>query len=124
MKENIFLGKKPNIFDAEIPFKNIIIASFSVNLLVIILVFLIRKNYLPPEVPLYYGLPEGEAQLVPSINLIFPSVLALILISLNILITSLIKDDFLKKTLSTASLVATFFSIITTIKIIFLVGSF
>lgn len=124
MPENLFKFSKSSIFETEIPFKNIILAALLTNILAIGLVFLMRKNYLPPEVPLFYGLPEGEAQLAPSINLIFPSILSLVVISLNILLISVIKDGFLKNTLSIVSLIVTFFSLITTIKIVFLVGGF
>jgi hypothetical protein len=108
----------------EIPYKNVIFISFVINVAVIGFILLIRKNHLPPVVPLYYGLPEGESQIVPVVNLTFPSIIALVIIAINTLITSLLKDDFLKKTLIIASLAATFFSVITIIKIAFLVGSF
>ena len=133
MNGNKAKSKKMNILSTiggstkisqEIPYKNIIFISFFINILGIVLILLIKKNHLPPEVPLYYGLPEGEAQIVPSINLIIPSIFSLGIISINTLITSLLKDDFLKKTLVIASLATTFFSVITIIKITFLIGSF
>ncbi|OGM09819.1 hypothetical protein A2W13_01400 [Candidatus Woesebacteria bacterium RBG_16_36_11] len=115
---------KDSVFTQEIPQKNLIYLGFLTNIIGIALIFLIRSKYLPPEVPLYYGLPEGEAQIVPSLNLVFPFVFSLIIISINSLITLFIRDDFLKKTLVIGGLVATFFSVITIIKIIFLVGSY
>jgi hypothetical protein len=132
MKENIFNLKKTNIvesvsksaiFSQEIPFKNIIILSFFINIIGAGSVFLIRKNFLPPEVPLFYGFPEGESQITTSINLVLPFIFSITVISINIILASFIKDEFLKKTLILSSLVTTFFSLITILKIIFLVGS-
>jgi len=132
MNENLSRNKKVGVFNSisqakitqDIPYKNILFASFVVNVLTICLVLLFRKSHLPPVVPLYYGLPEGDGQIAPSIYLTIPSIIALGIILINSLITSLLKDDFLKKTLIIASLGTTFFSVITIIKIIFLVGSF
>ena len=115
---------KDFVFTQEIPLKNLVYTGFLTNLFGIALIFIMKSRYLPPEVPLYYGLPEGEAQIVPSLNLVFPFVFSLIIISINTLITSFIKDDFLKKTLIIGGLVTTFFSVITIIKIIFLVASY
>ena len=100
------------------------IATLAINILVIIFVLFAKSNYLPPEVPLYYGLARGNDQIVPSALLIIPSLVAIILSIINFLLSTTLKDDFLKSTLLIASIVITFFSLITTLKIVFLVGSF
>jgi len=41
-----------------LPFKNYAVASFLVNILIIFSVILAQR-FLPPEVPLFYGLAEG-----------------------------------------------------------------
>ena len=57
-----------------LPFKNYAIASLFVNLL-IILSAILAQRFLPPEVPLFYGLAEGEEQLAPRLFLLLPSLL-------------------------------------------------
>lgn len=85
---------------------------------------LIAQSFLPPQVPLYYGLPIGEEQLSSPLGLVIPGVVSLLILSVNFMLIKITKDDFLKKILAIVALVASFFAIITTYKIIFLVGSF
>ena len=94
-----------------------------ISLVVIVLVVILQKA-LPPQVPLFYGLPKGEEQLAPSINLIIPSLLSLAIVVVNSSILLIIEDDFLQKVLVFTAVVCVFFSTITTIKIFFLVGIF
>lgn len=103
--------------------KNFFICSLSINILAIASVF-IGQSFLPPQVPLYYGLPEGESQLANSLGLVIPSTVSLLILIVNFILIKMLKEDYLKKILATVSLVASVFAIITTIKIIFLVGSF
>lgn len=103
--------------------KNFFIYSLSINVLAIASVF-IGQSFLPPQVPLYYGLPEGESQLANSLGLVIPSTVSLLILTVNFILIKMLKEDYLKKILATVSLVASVFAIITTIKIIFLVGSF
>lgn len=107
----------------DISFKNYAYVAVGVNLLILLIV-LISQRFLPPYIPLFYGLAEGEEQLAPSFVLTIPSLVSILIIVLNISISSLAKDIFLKRTLILAAVVATIFSLITTIKIILLVGSF
>ena len=86
-------------------------------------VLAIQKR-LPPEVPLFYGLAEGEQQLSSSIWLIIPSLTSLGIILLNGIISFFWKKDFLRETLTLTSLAVAILSTITTLKIILLVGSF
>ena len=103
--------------------KNFFIYSLSINVLAIASV-LIGRSFLPPQVPLYYGLPEGEGQLSDSLGLVIPGTVSLLILTVNFILIKMLKEDYLKKILATVSLVASVFAIITTIKIIFLVGSF
>lgn len=111
------------IDNSGIPFIKFIILATAINLIVIVLVILLRNN-LPPEVPLFYGLPESGEQLAPKIFLIFPSIVSETIIIVNLLLSFLIKDNFIKRAVIFSSLLSTIFSSITTLKIIFLVGSF
>ncbi len=89
-----------------------------------ILLVLIFQKILPPQIPLFYGLPRGEQQLAKTQALVIPSLLSLTVIIVNYTLSLFIDDDFIKKALVFTSIVSVFFSTITTIKIFFLVGSF
>ncbi|MFV1916912.1 MAG: hypothetical protein ACC618_00265 [Patescibacteria group bacterium] len=97
-------------------------AAFLISAFTIGIVFVLQSR-LPPEVPLFYGLPKGEDQLAQKLALIAPSVVSLIIIFVNLSISQLSKDEFLKKALALASLTSVFLSAITTAKISFLVGN-
>jgi len=103
--------------------KKIFVISFSIGILSI-LSALIAQSFLPPQIPLYYGLPVGEEQLSSSLNLVVPGVVSLLILVINFILVKITKEDFLKKVLAAVALIASFFAIITTFKIIFLVGSF
>jgi len=107
----------------DLPFKRTVITSLATNLLFILLVVLLKNN-LPPQVPLLYGLPEGEEQLVPRLLLILPNTLAIGITLINIGLTFVTKDLFMRKLLLVVPVVVTFLAVITTLKILFLVGSF
>ena len=108
---------------STLPFKNYAIASLFVNILIILSVILAQR-FLPPEVPLFYGLAEGEDQLAPRLFLPIPSLASLVVLTINSLISSRVEDTFIKKALILAAIGTTFFAAITTLKIMFLVGSF
>lgn len=112
-------------FDTDlIPFKNYVSISVSVSLATIAAVVItILFSKLPPQVPLYYGLPEGEAQLAPALALILPSLVSIATSIVNIMTCFFIEDEFLKKVLILTSIGVTFFATITTIRIILLVGN-
>ncbi|MDP3994591.1 MAG: hypothetical protein Q8P91_02075 [bacterium] len=103
--------------------KKIFTISFSISVLSIVSA-LIAQSFLPPQVPLYYGLPVGEEQLSSSLNLIVPGIVSLLILAVNFTLVKIAKEDFIKKVLAVVALIASFFAIITTFKIIFLVGSF
>jgi hypothetical protein len=110
-------------FVDTVPFKNLAIAALFANILLMIAILLIQP-LLPPQIPLFYGLPEGNEQLAPSLQLILPSLLSLFVLIVNILISHFSKEEFLKKTLIIAAVAITAFSVITSLKIVFLVGNF
>jgi len=103
--------------------KKIFTISFSIGVLSIVSA-LIAQSFLPPQIPLYYGLPVGEEQLSSSLNLIVPGIVSLLILAVNFILVKITKEDFIKKVLAVVALIASFFAIITTFKIIFLVGSF
>lgn len=107
----------------RIPLRKVFLSSFAINLFTLALVFVAQK-YLPPELPLFYGLPQGEDQLAPTHGLFIPGFFSLIINLINTLIILTVKEDFLRKTLIFASLAVSLFSLTTSIKIILLVGSF
>lgn len=117
------INKEGKKIKDDIPFKKLVILGILIDILVITLIFSLR-NFLPPEVPLFYGLPEGAERLGNIYLLALPSVASLGIILLNIFIGLIIKDEFLTKTLVLSGLATVFFSGVTTLKIIFLVGSF
>lgn len=115
-------GEKGEVISKKTPFRNIVASALIVNLIIIALSFLLH-SLLPPEVPLYYGMPEGEDQLASSWILGLPSFLSFIILLTNIGIASLTENDFLKRTLILVGIAVTFFSAITSIKIFLLVGT-
>ncbi len=104
----------------QIPYRNYVFASIAFGVVTIILV-VVASNWLPPLVPLFYGLPESEEQLVPTLGLSIPAIVSLVICGVNIAIAMFQEDEFLKKTLVASSLVATLFAVVTTLKIIWLI---
>lgn len=117
------LNKAGEELRKNLPFLKLIYISLFVNLLVLLFLFFFRGK-IPPEVPLYYGFPEGESQLTNKSGLYLPAVVSIAVIVINSLITYFSRDEFIKKTLIIVSFAITFLSAITTVKIFFLVGSY
>lgn len=90
-----------------------------VNVLSIILL----QKYLPPELPLFYGLPEGEGQLTTNLGLVIPGGVTLATIVTNLILAKIVKDEFLKQVLIVSGFAVAVFCLATTLKILFLVGS-
>lgn len=114
-------GKK-EVISQKTPFRSIVIAALITNLVVIGL-SLALHSLLPPEIPLFYGMPEGEEQLASSWLLGLPALLSLAILLINAGVSSAMENDFIKRTLVLVGIAATFFSTITVIKIFFLVGA-
>lgn len=119
--ENFYKDFHQKAVKENFPFVKIIYSTAIFNL-VLIAAVLILKGRLPPVVPLFYGLAEGEHQLVTNTQLILPSVLSVSFLVINLVIAYFMEDDFLKKVLILTPVAATLFSAITTIKIFFLVA--
>ena len=107
----------------KVTYRNYFLAATIINA-IIALAVLILKNNLPPLVPLLYGRPAGEAELIVTAGLFIAPAASLIITVLNLLISLWVKDDFLKKILAISSIVIAGLMAITIIKIIFLVGFF
>ena len=110
------MGKNP-------AFKNLFLASITINLIEVITVFALR-NFLPPLLPLFYGRPSGGTELTSTFGLMIAPAAALLLTVANLIASSLVKDEFLKKILAISALAVSALVLITVAKIIFLVGLF
>lgn len=98
-----------------------IYAGLAINIVIILFTLLVQGR-MPPQVPLFYGLPRGEAQLTKPIWLTIPATFSLILILINYFLIKVIRDSFTIKVLGLISLLTAIFAAVTTVKIIFLVG--
>ncbi len=116
--KNIKYGKE---FE-KLPLRKLFVVSFFMSIVTII-IGLITKSFLPPEIPLFYGLPQTQEQLTSSTLIILPSVTSILITIINFILSIKIQDNHLKKTLAFASVLVSLLAIITTYKIIFLVGS-
>lgn len=107
----------------KLPLKNLFVISIILNLL-FIFIGLVSTLILPPQIPLFYGLPKNSSQLANSLSIIIPSSAAMIMIIINAIVSINLDSQYLKRVMAFASLSVTILSIIATYKIIFLVGSF
>lgn len=107
----------------QIPFKKIVLVLLIFNLSFIAIILKARQ-WLPPEVPLLYGLPKGEQTLTSQLTLILPSLTAMAILVINSLFIVATKDDFLQKIFVALIIATSLLSAIATLRIILLVGSF
>lgn len=107
----------------SVPYKEFFGFCLLFNICVIAIIVLF-KGMLPPVVPLMYGLPVGEEQLVPRLFLTVPSAISMILIVINMTIAKLLGGAFIQKVLVGLAIAITLLSAVTTMKIFFLVASF
>lgn len=107
----------------KLPYKKIIYVSLGLVFLDSIAI-LILKNFLPPQIPLFYGKPIGEEQLTTSFGFLIAPAASLTIIILNTALSLLIDDQFLKKALIFSSFFISILITMTIFKIIFLVGLF
>ena len=120
---HVRVTKKSEVNFKNIPYLKLIIITLLLNCLVILLIFFIR-SHLPPQLSLLYGLPKSEDQLVKTLSLTIPNFTAGLILLLNLVISLILEEEFLHKTLIINSFIVTLLSSITVFKIIFLVGSF
>ncbi len=105
------------------PLAKLTIFAVLSNLAIIILGVVLKSKF-PPQIPLFYGMAEGEEQLAGSSLILLPNLVSLIIIVINFLFSFLTKDDLLKKTLIFSGMTATILATITVVKISLLVGNF
>ena len=119
--KNFIITKKESI--SKLPLKGIL----RLTLVILFLNFIISvacQSILPPEIPLFYSLALGEDQITTSLGLTIPSLVALGICLVNILLALILGDNFLKQILLISCLAVAILSIIAVIEIILLVGSF
>lgn len=107
----------------EIPFFKLLLFSLFICIGTILAIMYL-KEHVPPQVPLFYGLPEGEEQLAGTLGLTVPSFLALIIIVINTILATIFENNFVRNSLVLTSFAVTLFATITTVKILLLIGSF
>ncbi len=117
------LAQKKREEIAKIPMTSLLYLSLVISILTVCVVIFVQ-NSLPPEIPLFYGLAQGEEQLSSPIGLLLPTICALVILIINTTIALNLKNELMQKTLVMAAFAATFFSLVTTVQIILLVGSF
>ncbi|HLE49203.1 MAG TPA: hypothetical protein VI819_04220 [Patescibacteria group bacterium] len=119
-------GKKKEIKTvklSKLPFITLTFSFLLANIIVIIGVLLFQKN-LPPEIPLNYGLPRSTKQLAMPLEIIIPLIISLLIIIINNILAMITENNYLKRVLIIASYFTTIMSIITVVKIVFLIGIF
>jgi len=104
-------------------FKNYFYTSIALDL-VMMLAIVLLKGFLPPVVPLLYGNPTGNSQLLPTLGLLVAPGISLTVTVINISLSLIIKEEFLRKILAVSSVLVTILVAITVIKVFFLVGYF
>lgn len=107
----------------RIPYKGCVYLSVFLNI-VSAIVILALKGFLPPVVPLFYGLPTGAEQLTPKLELFLVPTVGLIITAINVLVSIFSKDDFLKKSLIISTTFISLLLTVTVIKIVLLIGFF
>lgn len=106
----------------RLPLKKLFVVSFLISLSTIVL-GLAAQFILPPEIPLYYGLPQTYEQVASSFLIILPSLISIVITIFNAIVSIKTHDNYLKRALAFTSISVAILAIITTYKIIFLVSS-
>lgn len=113
MRQKI-IPTEPSLFQ---PFWAGIVSVFAAAL--VIAIFWVK---LPPQVPLFYSRPAGEAELAHPLFLIIPLALSVVFLFLNLLLARFIESDFLKRALVLGATLPAILASITIIRIIFLIS--
>jgi len=97
----------------------VFLVFFTLSLLILIL----KWQNLPLEVPLYYSLPWGEAQLATPFDLLILPLVSFFVFILNFFLASILleKEPWLCRILILTSTIFSFLSMFTLVKIIFLI---
>ncbi len=106
----------------KIPYLEFVFAILIANLATMIGVVLLQSK-LPPEIPLFYGLPSGTQQIANKQMLVIPSLVSISSLFINVFIIFITNNQFLKKVLVFTCLLITILSITTSVKIFLLVGN-
>ena len=107
---------KIETIEATLPFIPLVITSLCISLLTILCSFFARE-FLPPEIPLLFGLPKGQEQLTTTNGIMIPGLISLGFLIINSFLSSSLSDDYLKKTLVVVSFSLAIFATIATIEI-------
>ena len=120
-KTGIFFQKQVSSIQDSL-FKRLMLLALLVNLAIIILLMLVLPK-LPPSVPLFYGRPWGEEQLVPGSLLFFVPAVTILFLILNTTLLALIKEKSLLviRTLSGFALFSAILGAITLIRILLII---
>ena len=97
-----------------------ILAVSTLTLFGITLFLLLSFRSLPPQIPLFYTKPWGEEQLAAPAFLFLPSLISLIFLSLNWILSSWLKNPFITKILLLGAVLASLLASITITRILFL----
>lgn len=102
----------------------LLIQIFLISLVICGAAYFLRSSTLPPQIPLFYSLTEGERTIVPTYYLSLLPFLSFIIVMINILLYHrLFKHDlFVRKLLYYASVCSIITSTVIFLKIIFLVS--
>lgn len=97
---------------------------FLISLAIIGGAYFLRSGTLPPQIPLFYSLAEGESTIVPTHYLALLPALSLIIVIINILLYHRLfaHDLFVRKLLYYASVAAIISTTAIFLKIIILVS--
>lgn len=106
----------------RLPLKKFYIVSFFVGVITSVIA-LLAKLILPPEIPLFYGLPQTGQRVTTSIYLVLPPLISVVLTVINAYISMFTESTYLKKVLAFSTIVVSSLVSITVIKIILLVGN-
>lgn len=110
------------IKEVSVPLKSLFVISLVINS-TFIFVSLISTVILPPEIPLFFGLPKSSNQLAANYMILIPSLISTFLVTANFLIALKVSGQYIKKILAFTSISVTILNIVATSKIVFLVGS-
>lgn len=106
----------------KLPLKNLFIFSL-ISSLIFLIISLVSNLILPPQIPIFYGLPKTTEQLGKSIYIILPSLVSILITIINAVLAINIESQHQKRILAFSSLLVSILAIVTTYKIIALVGS-
>lgn len=102
----------------------LLIQIFAAALVIMIGAYVLKLGTMPPEIPLFYSLIEGENTITPSYYIFLLPIISLLITVLNIFVYRRIftHDLFVRKVLYYASVCAILISTCVFLKILFLIA--